>query len=223
MNNDEIIIASIEELARNIEEIQKEIHFLSPQKELSFEPIISRFEGIEHSLSSIVRCVEHSYIKANQIDSQIKTLQNLSKTKIQNVVHQYIEIKNPMYWIFGFVFYILISIIVCGIIILYSNDIKAENEVLKANDLKYRFIKVYNAPISDLKQIANTTTDWIYYVDSFYKNKKVSMEKYVIEKEELINKSLEAEQIAKFKQNEAKDAFNLSKKLKYESKSFNLK
>lgn len=223
MTNDEIIIASIEELAKNIEEIQKELHFFSPPKGTDLEPLISKFDTIEKALFTIVNCSELAYNKTNQIDNQVKVMHNMFKTKLPRVVHKYIEIKKPVYWIYGVLAYFLFSLSICVVLVFENHKLAVESDSLRANDLKYRFIKVYNVPILDLQKIASTTTDWIYYVDSNYKNKKSSMEKYVNEKEDLILKAFEAEQLARIKQNEANDAFNLTNKLKKESNSIKVK
>lgn len=202
MTNDDQILAALEEIASQVGEIKKSA--TNPEKALanlsdkigSIEELLRKEKPQSHAFNDDITILK----------SNLTYIQRILSAKQQEVVHNFIEVKQPFYWVAGFASYFLLSLLAIFLLFDTTSDLKAELKISKQNDIKYRYLKIQNESMANLKKIASTSTELVYALDNHYKKDTVSFEGYVLQREEQIRQAFEASEIAKQKEVEAKAA-----------------
>lgn len=209
MTNEDQILAALEEIASQIGEIKKST--TNPEKDLA---------NVSEKIGSIEELLHKEKQLSQTFSSDIKTLkdylnniQQYFLVKQKEVIHNYIEVKKPYYWITGFITYFILSMLGLFLLVNTISNLKVQLRSSQLNDIKYRYLKIWNEPMSSLKKIANNSTELIYVIDSYYNSDPEGFENYVLQREEQIKQALEASEIAKQKEAEARVASEKAMKL----------
>jgi len=215
MTNEEQILAGIEEISNQLNEVKRQQQSQPSKGTLNEEFFTEKFQKIGEQIKAEFKFSGPGETELSQLRKAINYLQELIVKERNQVEHKYIEIKKPLHWIVGIAFYFLVSVF--GLFMLYetNSNLKAELSNAQENDIKYRFLKIYNEPLSNLrKHYINNTTDIVYWVDDNYDNDPTSFKDYVFQQEENIRRASEAAELAKQKEIEAKAAKANAEKLK---------
>jgi len=210
MNKEDQILASIEELASQLSDLQKQKSSSNSESENLISKKLIEIENSIKSNSQLVNSHKSEIIRHFNESKTCKPEDAFQET----IKHQYIEIKHAKKWFTGFLCYFFLSI---GLIVLLINQNKHTGDYLlstQANDIKYRFLKVYNEPLANFKEVAFNTTDLVNYIDANYNSDPTEFHAYVVNREGKIRMALEAEEIAKQKEAEAKAAQKNAQRLK---------
>jgi len=214
MTHEEQILAGIEEISNQLNELKRQQQNSVSKGTVNEDFFTEKFNEIKEQIKVVFKFSNSSESEYGQIRQSIKNLQDIILSKQREVVHKYIEIKKPLQWILGIAFYFVVSVFAMLMFYDTNSDLKNELRRAQANDIKYRFLKIYNEPLSNLKKYINNITDLVYGVDVKYNNDPASFKESVIQQEEKIRKAFEAAELAKQKEAEAKAAKAEAERLK---------
>jgi hypothetical protein len=213
MGNDEKH-TNMKDEAKNDEAINKNLPKGNIEKGNVLENISINLTSLDDNLDSLAGVTSDCYIKVQEIENKLNSkIYPLTENKKTEVIREYVEKEKPLI-LYGFGIVITLLSLAFGYYFLNENiDLKKENELLKASDIKYRYLKAKGDKISDLSNYVETSTDLVYLIDAKYKEDPQGIGKYTIEKEEVIKKAFEAKEIANQKEIEAREAQENAKKL----------
>jgi len=217
MKDEEQIFAALEEINSSLKELKKKT---APATDMS--PIMQKIDALENSMKDIKITVPMGSLKDTiiQICDAIEEIKQIRREESPQVKHVYINVKEPLWWIMGAVSVILISIIICVHFYDKNQGLKEELESLKPNDIKYRFFKLSNLPLQELlKKDFKTSAECVAQIDNQYKKDANKIINFVLNREEELRKAVEAEELSRLKEAEAKEAAEEAKKLKKKADS----
>lgn len=215
MTNEEQILAGIEEISNQLNEVKRQQQIQTSKGTLNEEFFTEKFQKIGEQIKAEFKFSGPGETELSQLRKSILNIQDLILKERREVLHKYIEIKKPLHWITGIAFYFLVSAF--GLFLLYeaNSNLKAELSNAQENDIKYRFLKIYNEPLSNFKKLyIYNTTDLVHSIDKEYKKNPISLKETVEEFEENIRRASEAAEIARQKEIEAKAAREEAERLK---------
>jgi hypothetical protein len=218
MTQEEQILAAIEEIGLKIEEIRKTSKNQPRPENVDFSPINQKLEKLEQKLMIIKENYNHSNSDLSSISSEVRQISRTIQSTHKEVVHKYIEVEKPIRWIVIVVSYFVISLSAVFLLVYFNSQLKDKLIAAKANDFKYRFLKVSDQKLPDSK-IVKTTSDLVYCIDDYYKNNQKEVEKFVLKREEDLRIAFEASELAKQRELEAKNAREEALKLKKQADS----
>lgn len=220
MTTEEQILASIEAIGTTLEELKKASKNNAPDNSAELTTLHEKLNAIEEKIGSFkpnssVDKPDFSQItkELDNISSSMRNVSYFMSMKQQETIHKYIPIEKPLQWILTAVIYFIVSI---GLIFyLFDSKGKLQDRLTnaQANDIKYRFLKVKNDPITKFKTTNLTTSDITSMLDAYYKTNANEINQFVLQREEDIRKAIEASEIAKQKEAEAKRAKEQADKL----------
>jgi predicted PurR-regulated permease PerM len=214
MVQDEMILVAIEEIAKQLNEFKKSQSQQSPNIEIDISPLVQKISKIEERININSDSVIKYYKETQHISNSIRDIERILKDERQSIKHTYIEVKKPYLWIIGIISWFLLSFSLCFFFYQKNQKLKAETEYYKANDLKYRFLKLRSDKLTEISKYAKTTNEWIYIIDDYYQNNQKDVENYVLKGEEALKREFEAKKLAKQKASEAKEAMGKANDLK---------
>lgn len=212
MNNEEQVLAVLEEMASQIEEIKKTIS--KPSQTDDLQPFIETLKKVLSASDTLYNKFLYTENKFDNVTYALNQLKNISERKQKEIVHRVIEIKNSHWWIIGIASYIVISIFTVSMLIHSMSNLKLQLKNSIDSDFKYRFLRVRSMDTNFIRKNYSNTTDFVYDIDSYYSNNKEKVQQYVLRREEEIRRFNEANAIAKQKELEAKRAREEAEKLK---------
>ncbi len=212
MNNEEKILAAIEEIAHQLGELKKNSGKSIDDESLA--TITSKIDAVYESLEKRSSEMGITQGADSIILSEIKAIQQQIKAERPEVTHRYIEVKKPRSWVIGLVSYFLVSVVLCFLLVLSNINLKRELKAISPNDYKYRYLKLKSFRFDNFKRGIKTTTDLLYLIDEQYINNEQDLKQYVLQRESEIRRAFEASEIAKQKEAEAKAAKAEAEKLR---------
>jgi len=213
MTTEEQIIAGIEELGKQVAEVKQICNKEVPKQEIDLSPLNKKLEAMEQYLSKLKENTTSANSEITQLKSNINFYHAELQTKLPKVDHHYVEIKHSHYWIIGMATYFILSFVLTFFLYTSNRDYKIALEAAKVNDLKYRFLRVKNESLAKYIKTAYTTNDLTTLLDTYYKKHPEEIERFVVEREEDIRKAIEANELAKQKEIEARQAQEEAEKL----------
>jgi hypothetical protein len=218
MNNEDIILAAIEELANEVKGLKNNSKTIEPE---IFSLALMKIEAIEEVItqpkpkatpSPTVGLVKETHRIVNDLQETILK-------KRPEITHKYIEIRNSKRWLIGVGAYVLITLIACIALVTNNISLKQNVKSIEPYSYKYRYLKLSGLELSRfIKSNISNTTDIVYLVDDHYQKNETEVKEYVIKTEEAIRKAFEAAEIAKQKEAEAKAARAEAERLEREKK-----
>lgn len=205
MAQDELILVAIEEMAKQLTELNKNFK-TNPTSGIDFKPLIQKIENFEKHLTEIKDHNTKNSYDINMISERIGQISTILASKQNEVLHRFIEVKKPIIWIISVIGYFIITFFIIIGLIKYNQNLRTEIDRMKPNDFKYRFLKLNNDSFDEIKKVASNTAELTYFIDSYYNKKSQNIQEYVIKRENEIQKAFEASEIAKQKEAEAKEA-----------------
>ena len=214
MTNEEKILAAIEEVGNQLNELKKTLGQNKEKTEIDLSPIIKKLSSIDEPLKELNRRQYTCEYGINQVSESLKNLRSRIEEKRSEVVHRVIEIKQPQWWIIGIASYFILSFGICFWLIEKNITLNEIIVSMEANDLKYRYLKLKGYELNDLRKEIRNTTELIHSMDFHYSKKKDEIKNYVIRREEELRQLFEANEIAKQKEIEARKAIENATSLK---------
>ncbi len=214
MTNEEQILAAIEEIANQLNDLKKTINRPANNAEVDLSPISNKLDGMKEHLQKLNYASVSKESEFNRITESLRDLKNILSVKQNEVALRYIEVKQPHKWIIGTMAFFILNISVCFFVISRNQRLKDTIETIQPNDFKYRYLKLKSYGLNELRRDILNTYDLTTSIDEYYKENQKEINDYVIKREEEIRQIFEASQIAKQKEIEAKTAQEEAKKLK---------
>lgn len=214
MTNEEQVLAAIEEISNQLNDIKKTINRPTNNVEVDLTPISNRLDNMKENLQKLGYASISRESEFNRITESLRDLRNILSIKQNEVLHRYIEVKQPHKWVIGIAAFFILSISICSLLVYRNVTLSERLENAQANDFKYRFLKLKNFEINELRREIDNTYDLTMSIDAYYKKKTQEVRDYVIKREEEINRVNEATEIARQKELEAKEALEEAKKIK---------
>ncbi|HCY00450.1 MAG TPA: hypothetical protein DG754_09955 [Bacteroidales bacterium] len=212
MNNEEKILAAIEEIAHQLGDLKKNSSKSIDNESLA--TLTSKLDAINETLEKRSSEMGIAQGADSIILSEIKAIQQQIKAERPEVTHRYIEVKKPRSWVIGVVSYFLVSVVLCFLLVVSNVNLKREVKAISPNDYKYRYLKLKSFRFDSFKTGIKTTTDLLYLIDEQYINNEQDLKQYVLQRENEIRRAFEASEIAKQKEAEAKAAKAEAEKLR---------
>jgi hypothetical protein len=212
MNNEEKILAAIEEIAHQLSDLKKNSNKSIDDKLLA--TITAKIDSINETLENRSSEVGVAQGSGSNILSEIKAIQQQIAAKRPEVTHRYIEVKKPRSWVIGVFSYFLVTFVLCFLLVLSNINLKREVKAISPNDYKYRYLKLKGFRFDSFKKGIKTTTDLLYLIDEQYINNEQDLKQYVLHRESEIRRAFEAAEIARQKEAEAKAAKAEAEKLR---------
>lgn len=211
MNNEEKILAAIEEIAHQLSDLKKNSSKSIDNESLG--TLTSKIDSINEALEK--RSSEEGIAQESDsnILSEIKAIQQQIAARPE-VTHRYIEVKKPRSWVIGVFSYFLVSFVLCFLLVVSNINLKREVKAISPNDYKYRYLKLKGFRFDSFKKGIKTTTDLLYLIDEQYINNEQDLKQYVLQRESEIRRAFEAAEIARQKEAEAKAAKAEAEKLR---------
>ncbi len=214
MTNEEQVLAAIEEIANQLNDLKKAINRPANSAEVDLSPISNKLDSIKEQLQKIGYASVSRESEFNRITESLRNLREILTTKQNEVVLRYIEVKQPHKWIIGIAAFFILSISICSFLVYRNINLNEKLESANANDFKYRYLKLKSYNLNELRRDISNTYDLTSSIDAFYKENQKEIDDYVIKREEEIRQIFEASQIAKQKEIEAKKAKDEAAKIK---------
>lgn len=214
MTNEEQVLAAIEELANQLNDLKKTINRPINNVEVDLSPIGNKLDSIKEQLQKMGFAYGSKDSDSNRIFESLRNLQDLLVLKQREVVLRYIEVKQPRRWLIGFVIFFIVNISICFYVISRNIKLNKTIETIQHNDYKYRYLKLKGFEFSNLRSEITNTNQLVYYIDLYYKDSQNELVEFVLKREEELRQIFEASEIAKQKEFEAKKALDEAKKLK---------
>lgn len=214
MTKEEQILVGIEELVKQLNDVKKLTRRTDEKEDEVTTSICNRLQGIEESLSSIHKRNSTIDLQLDKIKISLDNTYATLSSKRSQVLHRYLEVKQPHWWIVGIASYFLVSLFTIFVLLIQAKDYKAELANTRPNDIKYRLLKIQNEPLSKFRNVATNTTQLTYFIDSYYESDPTAVEEFVIKREEQVRKAFEAAELARQKEIEAKAAREEAERLK---------
>jgi hypothetical protein len=214
MTNEEQVLAAIEEISNQLNDLKKTINRPANNVEVDLSPISNKIDSIKEQLQKIASSSNSLDSDSKRIFDSLRNLQDLFVLKQREVLHRYIEIKKPQQWIIGVGVFFVLSIATCFFFISRNIKLREAIEASQPNDIMYRYIKLKGFELSGLRKNITNTTELVYSLDQYYEENKKDIQDYVLKTEEDIRIAFEASEIAKQKESEAKMARDKAIKLK---------
>lgn len=214
MTNEEQVLAAIEEIANQLNDLKKSINSPANKAEVDLSPINDKLDNMKEQLQKISYANSSRDSESNRISGSLRNLQDILSMKQNEVVVRYIEVKQPQKWILWLGIYFILSISVCFFVVYRNIKLNEKIEVVQANDFKYRFLKLKSFDLSELRKDIDNTYDLTTSVDAYYKKNTKEVQGFVIKREEEVNRVNEANEIARQKEIEAKTAQEEAKRIK---------
>lgn len=214
MTNEEQVLAAIEEISNQLNDIKKGINRPTNNTEVDLTPISNRLDNMKENLQKLGYASISRESEFNRITESLRDLRNILSVKQNEVLHRYIEVKQPHKWIIGTVVFFVLNISTCFFVISRNQRLKDTIETIQPNDFKYRYLKLKSYNLNQLRDDISNTYDLTTSIDEYYKENQKEIDDYVIKREEEVRQIFEASQIAKQKEIEAKTAQEEAKKLK---------
>lgn len=211
MNNEEKILAAIEEIAHQLSDLKKNSSKSIDNESLG--TLTSKIDSINEALEK--RSSEEGIAQEADsiILSEIKAIQQQIAARPE-VTHRYIEVKKPRSWVIGVFSYFLVSFVLCFLLVVSNINLKREVKAISPNDYKYRYLKLKGFRFDSFKKGIKTTTDLLYLIDEQYISNEQDLKQYVLHRESEIRRAFEAAEIARQKEAEAKAAKAEAEKLR---------
>ena len=214
MTNEEQLLAAMEEVSNQLNEIKKAINRPANNSNIDLSPIGERLDSMKENLQKLNYASISKDSEYKSISDSLRNLRDILSKKQSEVVHRFIEIKKPQKWIIAVVLYFLVSTSICFFVIYRNVKLKETINILQPNDFKYRYLKLSSFDIEYLRKRIENTTDLVYSIDDYYSSNKKDLEAFVLKREEEIRRMNEANVIARQKELEAKKAKEELQKLK---------
>ncbi len=214
MTNEEQLLAAMEEVSNQLNEIKKAINRPANNSNIDLSPIGERLDSMKENLQKLNYASISKDSEYKSISDSLRNLRDILSKKQSEVVHRFIEIKKPQKWIIAVVLYFLVSTSICFFVIYRNVKLKETINILQPNDFKYRYLKLSSFDIEYLRKRIENTTDLVYSIDDYYSSNKKDLEAFVVKREEEIRRMNEANAIARQKELEAKKAKEELQKLK---------
>lgn len=214
MTNEEQLLAAMEEVSNQLNEIKKAINRPANNSNIDLSPIGERLDSMKENLQKLNYASISKDSEYKSISDSLRNLRDILSKKQSEVVHRFIEIKKPQKWIIAVVLYFLVSTSICFFVIYRNVKLKETINILQPNDFKYRYLKLSSFDIEYLRKRIENTTDLVYSIDDYYSSNKKDLEAFVVKREEEIRRMNEANVIARQKELEAKKAKEELQKLK---------
>ncbi|BDX37061.1 hypothetical protein CYCD_04160 [Tenuifilaceae bacterium CYCD] len=214
MTNEEQLLAAMEEVSNQLNEIKKAINRPANNSNIDLSPIGERLDSMKENLQKLNYASISKDSEYKSISDSLRNLRDILSKKQSEVVHRFIEIKKPQKWIIAVVLYFLVSTSICLFVIYRNVKLKETINILQPNDFKYRYLKLSSFDIEYLRKRIENTTDLVYSIDDYYSSNKKDLEAFVVKREEEIRRMNEANVIARQKELEAKKAKEELQKLK---------
>ena len=214
MTNEEQLLAAMEEVSNQLNEIKKAINRPANNSNIDLAPIGERLDSMKENLQKLNYASISKDSEYKSISDSLRNLRDILSKKQSEVVHRFIEIKKPQKWIIAVVLYFLVSTSICFFVIYRNVKLKETINILQPNDFKYRYLKLSSFDIEYLRKRIENTTDLVYSIDDYYSSNKKDLEAFVLKREEEIRRMNEANVIARQKELEAKKAKEELQKLK---------
>lgn len=204
MNNDEKILVTIEEVAHQVEEIKKNLG--KSNDDVSLKTLISKIEGIEEKIKKAGRSDHLPNSNIDEMHMLLKELKTAFYAERPRVIHKYIEVNKPHWWIVGGASYFIISLALAILLVFNNSNLKQKVRAMQSNDYKYRYLKLEGFEFHRGKNSISNSTELVYLIDVQYNENEEAIKEYVNHREEEIRRAFEAAEIAKQKEAEAKAA-----------------
>lgn len=214
MTNEEQLLAAMEEVSNQLNEIKKAINRPANNSNIDLSPIGERLDSMKENLQKLNYASISKDSEYKSISDSLRNLRDILSKKQSEVVHRFIEIKKPQKWIIAVVLYFLVSTSICFFVIYRNVKLKETINILQPNDFKYRYLKLSSFDIEYLRKRIENTTDLVYSIDDYYSSNKKDLVAFVLKREEEIRRMNEANVIARQKELEAKKAKEELQKLK---------
>lgn len=214
MTNEEQVLAAIEEISNQLNDIKKTINRPAIKAEVDLSPINNKLDSMKENLQKLGYASISRESEFNRITESLRDLRNILSIKQNEVLHRYIEVEQPHKWIIGIAAFFILSISICSFLVYRNINLNEKLESANANDFKYRYLKLKSYNLNELRRDISNTYDLTSSIDAFYKENQKKIDDYVIKREEEIRQIFEASQIAKQKEIEAKKAQEEAKKIK---------
>ncbi|MHC1705198.1 MAG: hypothetical protein AB9846_14925 [Tenuifilaceae bacterium] len=218
MTNEEQILAAIEEISNQLNDIKKTINRPANNAAIDLSPISNKLDSMKENLQKLGYASISRESEFNRITESLRDLRNILNVKQNEVLHRYIEVKQPHKWIIGTVIFFVLSISACFFLINWNIGLKNTIETIQPNSYKYRYLKLKGFDFSNLRSEITNTNQLVYYIDLFYKENSQELENYVIKREEELRQIFEASEVAKQKEVEARMAKEKAESLKQKIK-----
>jgi len=214
MTNEEQLLAAMEEVSNQLSEIKKAVNRPVNNSEVNLTPISDRLDSMKEHLQKLSYASVSKDAEYTRIMNFLRNLRDILSLKQNEIVHRYIEVKEPKNWIISIILYFLVSSSICFFVIYRNAKLKETISIMQPNDFKYRYLKLSGLDIEYLRKRIDNTTDLIYSIDDYYSDNRKELEDFVISKEEEILRMNEANAIAKQKELDAKAAREKASQLK---------
>lgn len=214
MTNEEQVLAAIEEISNQLNDLKKAVNRPTNNAEVDLTPISNKLDSMKEHLQKIGYASVSRESEFNRITESLRNLREILTMKQNEVVLRYIEVKQPHKWIIGTVVFFVLNISACFFVINRNQRLKNTFETIQPNDFKYRYLKLKSYNLNQLRDDISNTYDLTISIDAYYKENQKEIDDYVIKREEEVRQIFEASQIAKQKEIEAKTAQEEARKLK---------
>jgi hypothetical protein len=213
MQNDEMVLAAIDEIVKRMDSIQLTLNQKKTQSEVNFEPILKTIKETQTSIEySLYQTIDH-IPNLTQIGEAMKKVFPSTAPKEPDLITKYVPINNAKAWFISILSILILLLSISSYLFIDNSKLRSEADIHRANSFKYRYLKLKSDKFSELSGYLSTTTDLVYMTDNKYNANQKFVEETVLKKEEAINRANEAQEIAKQKALEARKADESVKEL----------
>ena len=188
MTNEEQLLAAMEEVSNQLNEIKKAINRPANNSNIDLAPIGERLDSMKENLQKLNYASISKDSEYKSISDSLRNLRDILSKKQSEVVHRFIEIKKPQKWIIAVVLHFMVSTSICFFVIYRNVKLKETINILQPNDFKYRYLKLSSFDIEYLRKRIENTTDLVYSIDDYYSSNKKDLEAFVVKREEEIRR-----------------------------------
>jgi hypothetical protein len=201
--------------------INELIIYFKKQKQFfdDFKSSDQKIQNLENILLKMREYQDYNGSSLSKIAFENNQVFQIIKAKEEEKKPPSIAINELLYWILGVVGYIILSVVLCVFLIRGNLNLKAEVNSHYANDMKYRFFKLKEIPVYDIQKSAKNSKDLTDIIDAYYKKNKKEVEEFVLTREDELKRAFEANELARQKIIEAKNAREDAIKLKRQADS----